>query len=65
MHLTPNMYKFITLKTNAKEIVSVKMHLTPNMYKFITLKANAQKIMSLQNAFDTKHVQNRYFARKC
>ena len=37
MHLTPNMYKIITLKANA-----------PNMYKIITLKANAQEIVTFK-----------------
>ena len=40
------------------------MHLTPHMYKIITLKANAKKSL-LENAFDTKYVQNRYFEGKC
>ena len=29
----PNMYKNITLKANAQEIITCKMHLTPNMLK--------------------------------
>ena len=36
----------------------------PNTYKIITLKANAKEIITL-NAFDTKYVQNHYFADKC
>ena len=48
MHLTPHMYKNITLKANAKEDCHFKMHLTPNMYKIITLQANAQKIITLK-----------------
>ena len=48
MHLTPNMYKIITLKANAKEIDYFKMHLTPNIYKIVTLKANAKKIITLK-----------------
>ena len=46
MHLAPNMYKIITLKANAKEIITLKMHLAPNMYKIVTLKANAKKIVT-------------------
>ena len=46
MHLTPNMYKIITLKANAQKIIYCKMHLTPNMYKNVTLKANAKEIIT-------------------
>ena len=46
MHVTPNMYKIVTLKANAKEIITLKMCLTPNMYKIVTLKANAQEIVT-------------------
>ena len=48
MHLTPHMYKIVTLRANAKEIITLKMHLTPNMYKIVNLKANAQKIITLK-----------------
>ena len=41
MLLIPNMYKIITVKANAKEIITVKCFLMPNMYKIVTLKANA------------------------
>ena len=45
MHLTPNMYKIVTLKTNAKEIITLKcMFDTKYVQNCITLKANAQKI---------------------
>ena len=43
----PNTYKIITLKANAKEIVTLKC-VTPNMYKTITLKANAKEIVTLK-----------------
>ena len=43
MLLMPNMYKIITLKANAKEIITDKMLLMPNMYKIVTLQANAQE----------------------
>ena len=135
MHLTPNMYKIVTWKANAKKIVTwkyiwcqictnsllerqmlrksshenafdttyvqnryfadkckknhyVKMHVAPHMFKTITLKANAEKIItwkciwcqictnsllerqmlrksSCLNVFNTKYVQNCYFAGKC
>ena len=42
------MYKIITLKTNAKEIVTLKCVLIPNMYKIITLQANAKEIITLK-----------------
>ena len=42
------MYKFITLKANAKDIIIFKMHLTPHMYKTVTLMANAQEIVTLK-----------------
>ena len=59
------MYKNITLKANAKEIIHFKMHLTPNMYKIVTLKANAKEIITLKYMFDTTYVQNHYFEGKC
>ena len=40
------MCKIITLKANAKKIVTLKMHLAPNMYKIVTVKANAQEIIT-------------------
>ena len=46
MHLTPNMYKIITLKANAAENRYVKMHVAPHMCKTITLKANAKEIIT-------------------
>ena len=46
MHLTPNMYKIVTLKANAQENHHFKMHLAPHMYKTVTLKANAQEIIT-------------------
>ena len=48
MHLAPHMCKIVTVKANAKEIITFKMCLTPNMYKIITLKANAEKIITLK-----------------
>ena len=40
------------------------MHLTPNMYKIVTLRHMLRTLL-LENAFDTKYVQNRYLAGKC
>ena len=38
MCLTPNMYKIVTLKTNAKKIVTVTNAFdAPNVYKIVTL----------------------------
>ena len=48
MHLTPNMYKIVTLNANAKKIITLKMHLTPHMYKIVSLKANAKEIVTLK-----------------
>ena len=65
MCLTPNMYKIVTLNANAKKSHHFKMHLTSNMYKIVTLKAKMLRKSLLENACDTKYVQNRYFAGKC
>ena len=46
MHLTPHMYKIVTLQANAQEIVSLTCILAPNMYKIITLNANAKEIIT-------------------
>ena len=48
MHLTPNMYKIVTLKANAKEIITLKIRLTLNMYKISTLMTNAKEIVTLK-----------------
>ena len=42
------MYKIVTLKANAKEIVTFIMLLMSNMYKIVTFKANGQKIITLK-----------------
>ena len=59
MHLTQHMYKIITLKANAKKIVTCKMHMTPHMYctKLLLWRQMPRKL-SLENAYDTKYVQN-------
>ena len=64
MHLTPNTYKNITLKANAKEIINCKICLTPHMYKIVTLSQMLRKSL-LENAFGTTYVQNHYFEGKC
>ena len=48
MRLTPNMYKIITLKANAKKNRYLKMHVAQHMCKTITLKANAKEIFTLK-----------------
>ena len=48
MYVAPHMCKTITLKANAKKIITLNMHLAPNMYKIVTLNANAQKIVTLK-----------------
>ena len=41
------------------------MHVAPHMCKTITLKAKMLRKSLLENACDTKYVQNHYFADKC
>ena len=64
MHLTPNMYKNVTLKANAEEIVTLKC-----IWHHICIKPLLSRQMLrtslLENAFDTKYVQNHYFEGKC
>ena len=48
MHLTQNMYKIITLKANAKKIVTFKMHVAPHICKTVTLKGNAKEIVTVK-----------------
>ena len=38
----------VTLKANAKEIVTLNAMWQPRMYKIITLKANAMEIITLK-----------------
>ena len=59
MHLTPNMYKNINLKANAKEIITLKCF----WYQICT-KCYFEGKCS-ENAFGTKYVQNGYFKGKC
>ena len=46
MHVAPHMYKTITLKANAKDIITLKCIWHQICYKIVTLKANAQKIVT-------------------
>ena len=46
MHMAPNMYKFITVKANAKKIVRWKCIWCQICTKSVTLKANAKKIIT-------------------
>ena len=48
MHLTPNMYKIITLKANAQEIITFKCMWHQICTKSVTLNANAKKIVTLK-----------------
>ena len=59
MHLAPNMCKIITLKANAKKIITVKMLLMSNLYKMLLWRQMLRK-SSLLNAFGTRYVQNSY-----
>ena len=43
----PNMYKTITLKANAKEIITLQLHLTLNMYKIMSLWMQMLRKLSL------------------
>ena len=47
MHLTPHMYKIITLKENAKEIITLKCVLHTYVQNHY-LKANAKEIVPLK-----------------
>ena len=59
------MYKIVTVKANAKELITVKMHLAPHMYKTVTLKVKCLRKSLLYNAWDSKYVQNHYCEGKC
>ena len=59
MHLTPNMYKMTTLKANAKEIVTVKCIWHQICTKSLLWRQMLRKSF-LENAFDTKYIQNHH-----
>ena len=56
MHLTPNMYKNVTLKANAKEIVTSKCVWHQICTKSWLWKQMLRKLLG-QNAFDAKYVK--------
>ena len=64
MHLTPHMYKIITVKANAKEIVTVKCVWCQICKKSLLWRQMLRKSL-LENVFDAKYVQIRYFTGKC
>ena len=64
MCLTPNMYKIITLKANAQEIVTLKCIWHYICTKPLLCRQMLRKL-SLENAFDTKYVQKHYDEGKC
>ena len=64
MHLAPDIYKIVTLKANAQEIVTFKCIWHQICTKLLLWIQMLRKSL-LENAFDTKYVQNHYFADKC
>ena len=58
------MYRIVTLKANAKKIVTVKCIWHQICTKSLLLRQMLRK-SSLENAFGTKYVQNRYLKGKC
>ena len=48
MHLTPNMYKIVTLKANAKEYHHFQHAFDTKYVQNVTLKANAKEIITLK-----------------
>ena len=57
MHLAPNMYKIVTLNTNAKKIVTLKYIWHHICAKLLLCRQKLRK-SSLENAFDVKFVKN-------
>ena len=64
MHLAPNMYKIITLKANAKNIITWKCMWHHICAKLWIWRQKLRKLL-LENAYDTTYVQNCYFEGKC
>ena len=64
MHLAPHMYKNVTLKANAKEIFTWKCIWHHICTKLLLWRQMLRKSL-LENAFDTKYVQNCYFEDEC
>ena len=65
MHLTPHMYKFVTLKGNAKENHEFKMLFHTKYVQNCYFEGQMLRKSLIQNAFDAKYVQNCYFEGKC
>ena len=64
MHVAPHMCKTITLKANAKKIVTLKCMWHHICTKSLLCRQMLRKSL-LENAFDAKYVQNHYFTGKC
>ena len=64
MHLLQNMYNIITLKANAKKIITWKCVSHQICTKSLHWRQMLRK-SSLENAFGIKYVQNCYFESKC
>ena len=60
MHLTPHRYKIVILKENAQEIIIFKCVGHQICTKLLLSKQMLRKSL-LENAFNTKYVQNYYF----
>ena len=63
IHVAPNMYKTITVNSNAKKIVTLKCIWHHICAKLLLCRQMVRKSL-LTNAFGTKYVQNRYFEGK-
>ena len=64
MHLTPNMYKIVTLNASAQKIITLKCIWHQICTKSLLCRQMLRRSL-LENVFDTKYVQNHYFADKC
>ena len=64
MHLAPHMYRIVTVKANAQEIVTFK-YIWHHICTKLLLSKQMFRKLSLENAFDTKYVQNHHFTGKC
>ena len=58
------MYKIVTVKANAKKIITLKCMWHHICAKPVLCRQMLRKSL-LYNAFDTTYVQNRYFEGKC
>ena len=62
MHVTTNMYRIVTLKANVEKIITLKC-IWHHICTIPLLWRQMLRISLLENAFDTKYVQNHYFER--